>query len=310
MSGRLAILCPGQGGQHPAMLEGLSGDERGQTLLQQYGLEQRLDCPLEVVLGDHRLLFANRYAQPLVVAAGLIAWQVLRADVPAPAVVAGYSVGELTAYGVAGALSPEDAIELAVQRARCMDACLVQAPQQGLMAVSGIVAAKVEPLLREHDVFVAIDTGADTLIAGGLSEDLKAVQSRLSVIGAKTGMLPVGIASHTPLMHGALASFSAALGAVRWSTLTVPVVAGVSGQTVDASDAARDALTQQLTHTIRWTACMDQCAESDVGVALELGPGMALSRMLRARHPHIECRSVSEFRSLSRVVGWLEQHAG
>jgi [acyl-carrier-protein] S-malonyltransferase len=52
---------------------------------------------------------------------------------------------------------------------------------------------------------------------------------------------------------------------------------------------------------------MDAAAESGVTVALELGPGAALSRMLRTRHPDIACRSVSEFRSLDGIVGWLER---
>jgi hypothetical protein len=43
-------------------------------------------------------------------------------------------------------------------------------------------------------------------------------------------------------------------------------------------------------------------------VALELGPGAALSRMLHARHPRIECRSVADFRSLDGIKKWLARH--
>ena len=65
----------------------------------------------------------------------------------------------------------------------------------------------------------------------------------------------------------------------------------------------------QLAEPIRWKDCMDACSEFGATVALELGPGAALSRMLQARHPHIACRSVSEFRSLDGVRSWLNRHA-
>ena len=50
---------------------------------------------------------------------------------------------------------------------------------------------------------------------------------------------------------------------------------------------------------------MDAAAEAGITVALELGPGAALARMLQARHPHIACRSVADFRSLDGIVAWL-----
>jgi [acyl-carrier-protein] S-malonyltransferase len=55
---------------------------------------------------------------------------------------------------------------------------------------------------------------------------------------------------------------------------------------------------------------MDAAVESGVTVALELGPGASLSRMLRTRHPDLPCRSVSEFRSIEGIVAWVERQAG
>jgi len=295
MSERFAVLCPGQGSQHPAMFD----------LLGEQVLDTRLGRPLDEILHDPQLLFTNRHAQPLIVAAGLAAWRMLRDELPAPVLVAGYSIGELTAYGVAGALSGNDAIDLAIARAAYMDACLAQAPHQGLMSVGGMEAGEAQELLRRHGAFVAIANGFDTLIAGGRSDDLLAAQSELEDRGARTGILPVGIASHTPLMAPALEPFTAALDAVDFHAPACTVLAGVSGMEVHDVSCARHTLAQQLTQTIRWSSCMDACVERGVGVALELGPGSALSRMLRERHPHIECRSVSDFRSLAGVISWL-----
>jgi [acyl-carrier-protein] S-malonyltransferase len=77
----------------------------------------------------------------------------------------------------------------------------------------------------------------------------------------------------------------------------------------DVGQAIGD-LSRQIAEPIRWKDCMDACAEAGATVALELGPGAALSRMLQARHPGIACRAVSEFRSLGGVRAWLERQLG
>lgn len=312
MGSRFAILCPGQGGQHAGMFDLLRADEQGAAALHQCGLDQLLEgaVTLDAVLHDEQLLFSNRYAQPLIVAAGMAAWAALREQLPAPALVAGYSVGELTAYGVAGMYAPHAAVALAQARAQCMDACLRQAPQQGLMAVSGLPVAQVATLLAQHDAYVAIETGFDTLIAGGRNDALQTAQAQLTAAGARITPLPVGIASHTPLMAAAVAPLAHALDQIAWQPPQLPVLAACSGLAVHDAAAARAALLQQLTETIRWSACMDACAEHGIELVLELGPGSALSRMLRERHAQIECRSLADFRTLAGALNWLRNRLG
>jgi len=312
MSQRYAILCPGQGAQHAGMFDLVRHDSRGAAILQAYDLERRLGgdtaLTLAQVLQDDALLFANRHAQALIVAAGMAAWDSMRDALPAPTLVAGYSVGELTAVGVAGMWSADTAIEAALVRARCMDACLLDVAQQGLMAVGGMALAAASALLNGYQVHVAIETGFDTLIAGGRRDDLLRAQTAMMAAGAHTTMLPVGIASHTPLMAAAVTPFAALLDSLSWHQAQCPLLAGVSGLAVADQPAARNALLAQLTATIHWSACMDACVEQGINVALELGPGSALSRMLRERHAHIECRSLADFRTLAGALKWLANH--
>ena len=54
---------------------------------------------------------------------------------------------------------------------------------------------------------------------------------------------------------------------------------------------------------------MDTIAESGATVALEIGPGTGLARMLSARHPQIACRAVDDFRSIDGIVGWMTRLA-
>ncbi|MFJ2986453.1 ACP S-malonyltransferase [Collimonas sp. NPDC087041] len=307
MMPRLAILCPGQGGQHPAMFDLLRADPRAAELLDQWLPPAVLGQPLEQILSDDTLLFSNLLAQPLIVAATLAAWSALKDVVPAPELVAGYSIGELAAYGVAGALTPQQAIGLARLRANLMDACVQQSPRQVLFAVSGVDVRAMAALLAPLQLYVAIETDADSCIAGGHYQDLHQIADDILRLGGRISVLPVTVASHTPLMEAAVAPFAEELRGQLSLDPLLPVLSGLSGQAVTRKELAISELSNQIAHTIHWDDCMDACAERQITVALELGPGSALSSMLRARHPHIACRSVSEFRSLQGVLDWLER---
>lgn len=312
MSVRLAILCPGQGGQHAGMFDLAAGDPAispPPESLHDGSLDAVLGRTVASVLADDALLFSNRMAQPLVVAASLAAWERLKSLYPAlpqPALAAGYSIGELTAYAVAGALPAAQAIALAGQRAAAMDACAADKPQ-AMLSVSGMAVRTAQAMLEKNGAYLAIETGFDTAIAGGTRVALLAAEQALSAAGARTGWLPVAVASHTPLMLAAAQAYDAPLAQASFINPAMPVLAGISGLPVRDKEQARTALLRQMSETLRWDLCMDALAENSIGVALELGPGSALSRMLRARHPSIACRSVAEFRSMHGVRQWLER---
>ena len=290
MTGRLLLLCPGQGGQHAGMFDLARTHAGARVFLMRCGLPDDPPAP-----------FANRVAQPAIVAATLAMWLALKDALPAPALVAGYSIGELAAYGVAGALAADAAVKLAGARAVLMDYAAA-GPPQGLAAVTGVAVDVVA-----RDIDVAIVTGVDTCIVGGTRARLDELATRWPA--ARIQMLPVGVASHTPLMEPAVAPFRELLQGVAFAPPRTPVLAGIDGTRVLRRETAIDRLARQLSETIAWSACMDAIAEAGVTVALELGPGAALSRMLQARHPHIACRSVAEFHTLDGIAGWVARAA-
>ena len=298
MSKRYAIFCPGQGAQHAAMFA-LTEHECVQAM-PPWGTKTLHD-----IFTDPAALFANRFAQPLIVSAGLTRWQALRSRVPVPSLIAGYSVGELTAYGVAGALDSATVISLAEVRATAMDACVEAGKPQGMLAVSGLMAAQVLPILQQYGLAMAIQNDRDRLVAGGFADDCIRAEPALLALGAVCQRLPVTVASHTPLMKNAAMTFAAALDQSIWSPIIAPVLAGVDAHKVRTSAQAIVALQAQLTATIQWQDCMDACVEHGIEVVLELGPGNALSRMMTARHPAVACRSIDEFRSVGAAGDWV-----
>ena len=303
MAGRLVILCPGQGAQHGAMFDMARTDPGACRLLDEWFADSALAATL-----DDAARFSNRVAQPSIVAATLATWAALGPSMPAPALVAGYSIGELSAYGVAGALDPVDAVKLALQRARLMDACLAEGAPQAMVALSGLPRVEVDALLARTGFHPAIVTGDDSLVAGGPSAQQETLAQAALATGGKPTILPVAVASHTPLMQGAVAPFAALLREARWRMPAFPVLSGISAEPVHDAAKAIEHLPRQIAEPILWRECMDALAEAGATVALELGPGAALSRMLQARHPEIACRSVSEFRSLDGVRSWLDRN--
>lgn len=297
MSARLLLLCPGQGGQHAAMFDLARSDPGAAAVLGACGLED----------AGPGAMFDNRLAQPLIVAATVAMWEALRRRVPAPSLVAGYSIGELSAYGVAGALDPVDAVRLAQARARLMDAAAAATPPQALCAISGLPLERARMLAADAGYEIAIVTGHDSCIAGGLEAALARLEQAVAAAGGKQQRLPVGIASHTTLMAPAVAPFAAALAAAPFHPQACPVLSGIGAEKISDKPRAVDALSRQLSQAIVWSACMDAAAEGGMTVALELGPGAALARMLQARHPQIACRSVADFRSIDGIAAWVER---
>ena len=303
MSARLLLLCPGQGGQHEGMNTMAAADPTAAAFLARNTLPP----------GD---LFDNRVAQPAVVAATLAMWLALAPRLAAlrlaPALVAGYSVGELAAYGVAGAFSVDDTVALAHRRAEMMNAAAADGGQT-LAALGGLPIKQAVALATTAGWAIAIINGEDSVVAGGPAASLDDLQVRVSQAGGRLQPLPVTVAAHTPLLAAAVAPFAAALAELPFAPPAYPVLAGVDATTISgrsAQPAAITALSRQLADTIRWADCMDAAAEAGITIALELGPGAALARMLQARHPGIACRSVAEFRSLDGVAAWLSRQCG
>lgn len=312
MPSRLAVICSGQAGQHPGMFDLVRQAPELEQLLRTWPLEDVCGHKLEEILSNEELLFSNRIAQPMVVAAILMAWEAVKEILPRPVIVAGYSIGELAAWSVAGALERAETIRVASLRASFLQACVMPDQPHAMLALSLprslAQARRTETLLESHGFFTAIEVDEDSVIVGGFRNNAAVLAQEVNRLGGKATSLPIEIASHTPLMRHAVDPFREVLEKCAFDAPAFPVLEGISGGRLHTKPAAMSALSRQLAEPIRWHAVMDSLVEAGVTIAVELGPGAALSKMLKARHPHIECRSVSEFRSLSGLKKWISQH--
>jgi [acyl-carrier-protein] S-malonyltransferase len=299
----LALLFAGQGTQFPGMLPWLEDCPEAAPGLAQVAAHCGADWRDR--LDDAAWAQCNAVAQPLLTGLNLAAWQGLAHHLPAPAVIAGYSVGELAAYCAAGVFSAEDALALAVDRAAAMDRS-VAGVDTGLLSVQGLDAQALRAACTRFGLAIAIRLAADRAVLGGLSAALVAAEVSLSADGVRCMRLPVGIASHTPWMAAAATAFESRLHAVTLRRPRSALVCNATGGT--ERDPARLApmLARQLATTVQWDHCMDAVAEQRVRCVLEVGAGHALAKLWRERHPDIPVRSVDEFRSAPAIVRWVQ----
>lgn len=294
-----ALVFSGQGLQHPDMLAWLARDELMASLDVELGADwrHRLAAPDEA---GH-----NRRAQVLLTATACAAWAQLQPWVEPPALIAGYSVGELAAYAAAGVFDARTAVDLAGQRADGMDAAAAAAAT-GLLGVSGAAHGGIAALCARFDLDIAIRIDAGSAVLGGLRPGLQDAAADAAAQGWRSTPLNVAMASHTRWMRPAAAAFEHVLAGVELEAPARPLISNAQGRVRDAA-GARTALARQIAQTVAWDDCMDAIAAQRVDAVLEIGPGAALARMWQERHADVPARSADEFRSAAAIVAWLSR---
>jgi [acyl-carrier-protein] S-malonyltransferase len=257
-------------------------------------------------LNDHDWAFSNRVAQPLIVGTSLAAWSALaaRLDRP-PTCVAGYSVGELSAFAGAGACAPTRALDLAVRRAALMDEA-VREVSTGLLSIAR--ATEAEVLARLTTLEVAIRIAPDHALYAGTTAALAAAEAALGERAA-CRRVDVALASHSSYMRSAAAGFAQRLAQAGLRTPGCPIAINAGGTATRQARVLTDALARQIDHPVEWQGCMAALAERGARCVLELGPGQALARMWAAQHPDIPVRSIEDFRDVDGAAAWVRRQS-
>ncbi|SES40877.1 ACP S-malonyltransferase [Lentzea albida] len=222
------------------------------------------------------------HAQPAVTACNLAALAVLRERGVEPDVVAGHSVGEISALCAAGVLDADTALRLVAVRARLM----ADLPDTGGMtAVLGLTPQRVEELAAEaagpgEPLVVGLENAPDHTVVSGATAAVDRLVELAGAAGArKVVPLKVSNAFHSPLMAGALDAWAEAVRATPMHSPRVPVIPNATGEPTTDLPTIVDALITQLTERVRWTATMRALAEAETLV--EVGDSKVLAGLLR-----------------------------
>lgn len=248
-------------------------------------------------------------AQPALLAHSAAVWSVIR-EVVGDRIVgaAGHSLGEFSAYHVAGTLDLAAAARIVRRRGALMYEQGVQRPG-AMAAILGVLTASIDDLCAQATaecglVVPANYNSEEQVVISGEVAGVERAMELAKEAGAKRCLpLPVSGAFHSPLMAPAVDGLSQALQAETWRDPKVPVVANVNAEAVTAADTARELLLQQLTAPVQWTRVMRTLAERFPDATfVEIGSGAVLTGLARRIAPSVKTMAVGTVAEVEKFI--------
>jgi len=285
---KTALLFSGQGERtlHTALRQGLA---QGSPLLER--ALRAGDCAADRLLSDGgRALEFSHVLQPVIIALSLMDAIRLENQGLVADYLAGHSLGELAAWAFAGAMTLEDAVEIAAVRGRAMGR-VARAHEGGMLALTDIEEAGLQHMLAigraQGRLDVAAYNAPREVVLTGTLPALQAVaplcqSRRLNVAGPW----------HSPLMEEAKPEFAAALKSLSIGQHIRPVVSGLDGACLDNAREMAPRLLAQLTEPLRWTVVLATLASLGVERFVVAGPSRTLRYLIRRNLPWAEVKTI------------------
>ncbi|MCC7277350.1 MAG: ACP S-malonyltransferase [Chromatiaceae bacterium] len=315
MSKSIAIIFPGQGSQSVGMLSELAAawPQVGETFAE---ASDALGMDLWQVTsqGPRDLLDRTDITQPAMLAAGVAVWRVWnQAGGPAPAWMAGHSLGEFTALVCAGTLGFADAVALVAQRGRFMQEA-VPAGAGAMAAILGLADDQVVAVCAQAAQGgilepVNFNSPGQVVIAGESAAVARGIAAAKAAGAKRAVLLPVSVPSHCALMRPAAERLAVALAAIPLAAPRIPVLHNVTVDAVADPAAIRDRLVRQLYSPVRWVESVRRLADQGVGLLLEAGPGKVLTGLTKRIDDRVEALAVLDPKGLALALE-ATNHAG
>jgi len=259
--------------------------------------------------GPEAELQRTENTQPAILAVSAAIARVLAARGPAPAAVAGHSLGEYSAHVAAGTLELGAALRLVRRRGQLMQeavplgvgamAAVLGLEPEGVAAVAAAAAAETGKVCS-----VANYNSPEQTVIAGHAEAVERAMVLAKERGAKRALpLPVSAPFHCALMSPARAGLTPDLAAAEFRAPAVPVVVNVDATAVATAAAARDALVRQIDGPVRWVESVRYLvARLGVTRFVEVGPGAVLCGLVRRIAPEVETISLAEPDALAKLL--------
>jgi len=302
-SRQLAMVFPGQGSQSPGM---------GKDLAEKFPVARQVFEEADDALGFalSRLCFEGpaedlqltENTQPAILAVSIAAFRALESvEAPAPAFVAGHSLGEYSALVAAGVLNLSDALRTVRARGRYM--------QEAVPVVTGAMAAVLGGELSDIERVCGeaggeelcsvanINSPGQVVIAGNTAAVDRAIEL-LKGVARRVIKLNVSAPFHCALMKPAQDRLALDLERLRFNEPRVPVITNVDARVTTAPDELRDALVRQVSAPVRWLESMQVLMLNGVETVVEVGPGKVLSGLTRQTNRDVKSLNVEDAASL------------
>jgi [acyl-carrier-protein] S-malonyltransferase len=284
-----AFIFPGQGSQ----TIGMGKDLAAQYHIAKHTFEEAdsiLGFPLSKLMmeGAADELNDTINTQPALFVHSLASYRAFSNLYPGlqPAMLAGHSLGELSALAIAGALSFEDGLRLVLKRAELMKRAGELAPG-GMAAILGVDIPTLEKVCAEAStleeiVQVANDNCPGQVVISGSKLAVERAMAGAKSAGAKRALpLAVSIAAHSSLMDPIQQEWNDAVAAAKFSALQIPVIGNVHASPLTDENAARADIIAQMQSRVRWTESVRYMVSSGINTFVEVGTGTVLGGLVK-----------------------------
>ena len=281
----IAFVFPGQGAQQVGMAaDFLEAEDLVRERFEEANDALGFDLARIVFEGPASRLMETEVTQPALLTVGVVLWEVWRARGGAmPAVMAGHSLGEYTAFTAAGSMAFAEAVRLVNARGRFMQEA-VPVGEGAMAAILGLDDEAVAACCEEVEGVAqpANLNAPGQVVISGAAAAVKAAAAACSEAGARRAvMLDVSAPFHCELMQPAADRFKAVLDAVDLCSPDVPVVHNIDATVSADPDTIRQKLMQQIYSPVRWTDCVTTIRSHGADRLLECGPGNVLAGLVR-----------------------------
>ncbi len=213
-----------------------------------------------------------------------------------PDMVAGHSLGELSALVANNTLQFEDGLRLVAARANAMQSACEENPGT-MAAIIGLDNEKIEEvcaIIKDEIVIPANYNCNGQVVVSGSLKGVEIACQLLKEAGAKRALpLQVGGAFHSPLMEPARVKLAEAIQNTKFNEGICPIYQNVTGQAVTSPDIIKANLISQLTAPVRWTQTMENMIVNGLTDVIEVGPGTVLQGLFKKTGTELQLSSAT-----------------
>ena len=303
----VAYLFPGQGSQAVGMGEQLyDASPAARSVFHE--VDMAVGRPLTKLLfsGPEEELRETMNAQPAIMAVSLACVNAMEENLgaegmPRPDLIAGHSLGEYTAMAVAGVLDVDQTAFLVQERGRLMRKACEQ-NSGSMAAVLGLDEMTMEEISRETGTYVSNVNTAEQIVISGERMAVAQALDMASARGARKVIpLRVSGAFHSALMEPARSGLVEAVNSLEFKDPVVPIVGNCTGEPLTKAKDVKQEIISQVSSCVQWKRSMDYMVGAGVSKFVEVGPGTALSSMVKRIDRSAEAVSIGDMDGILRL---------